>query len=226
MPPSDLPVQEAPATRQADIADLSREVESLKAKWERESEGFGAWIKKWGAIVGLLAGLIALPKGAYDLYSAMVNKPSTTVMRGLPITMSYDAANEKIFFWFNISIHNAGTADDTVSQIWATFRSPESSQFPAVSFDSSKFEIKEKGVKISLPFTIAKSTSRDLACAIESRLESKSIPDAQGNWVLEVAVEGQGQSSPITLKYGLFLIESDIAELKKSGIVLRFKNAD
>jgi hypothetical protein len=226
MPPPDVSSQESSQTPPVALADLSREIETLKAKWQQENEGFGAWIKKWGAIVGLMAGLIALPKGAYDLYGVMVNRPSTSAMRGLPITMSYDTTREKIRFSFNISVHNAGTADDTISQVWAKFRSPESSEMPPVAFDSSKFEIKEKGDKISLPFTIAKSTSRDLACTIESRLERKTIPNAQGNWVLEIKLEGENKNLPVVITYGLFLLNSEIAEMKRSGIDLHFKNAE
>jgi hypothetical protein len=233
MLPPDLSVPEASPPAQPDVVALAKDVETLKSKWEKENEGLGAWIKKWGAIIGLMAGLIALPKGAYDLYGVMVNKPSTTAMRGLPIVMRYEAATEKIYFSFNTSIHNTGTADDTISQVWATFRSPAStdtsptsSEIPAVTFDSSKFQISEKADKVPLPFTIAKNTSRDFAFAIESGLESKSIPNDQGMWVLEVAMEGQNRNTPITLRYSLFLPASDVDEMKKSGIVLRFKNAD
>jgi hypothetical protein len=235
MPESDPPTP-SPSTDRPDpvllpaasheIADLRKEVGDLKTKWKKENEGLIGWIKKWGAILGLFAGLIAVPKGAYDLYGLVVSKPNTSAMRGLPISMSYDASAETIRFSFNVSIHNSGNADDTITELWATFVSPESSGIPAVTFDSSKFIITDKNDTISLPFTIAKGVSRDLACKVESRLESKSIPDYSGNWSFKVDLKGQGRVSPITLQYHLFLPEDDIAELKRSGLVLKFMTAD
>jgi hypothetical protein len=209
-----------------EIADLRNEVGELKAKWKKENEGVIGWIKKWGAVIGLCAGLIAVPKGAYELYGVVVSKPNTSAMRGLPISMSYDATTETMRFSFNVSVHNSGNADDTITELWATFVSPESSGIPAVTFDSSKFIITDKNDNISLPFTIPKGISRDLAFKVESPLESKSIPDYPGNWAFMVKLNGQGQVSPITIQYHLFLPADDIAELKKSGLVLKFMNAD
>src|ERR1039458_9010961 len=108
----------------AQVAELAARVQSLEAKWKQENEGLTAWLKRWGAIIGLLAGAVALPKAGYDLYNAVVSKPHTTLVRGQPIVLRYDSAKEKIFFSFHLSVHNDGTADDTVSQMWATFKAP------------------------------------------------------------------------------------------------------
>jgi hypothetical protein len=208
------------------LLELEAEVSDLKVKWNENNAGAMGWVKKWGAVVGLLAGVVSIPKASYELYQSMVSVPHTTAMRGIPLTLAYDPVRQAIDFSFHLSIHNDGTADDTISEMWATFRPPADSQSFDVSFDSSKFQLTDKTDRISLPFTVQKGGSRDLLCEIVSPLESKTIPEKEGSWTLNVELHGQRKGSvpATTVNYIVWLSATDVAEMKTSGIRLSFVN--
>jgi hypothetical protein len=50
---------------------LKSDVQALN----KENRGFVGWVKKWGAFVGLLAGLVAIPKALFDFYTVIVTQP-------------------------------------------------------------------------------------------------------------------------------------------------------
>ena len=118
------------------VASLSSEIATLKAQWAKENSGLMGWVKKWGAIVGLAAGIIAVPKAAFDLYMALVTRPETSVQRGPDLEIAYDPTEQKIILKFSFSILNSGTADDTINELWATLAPPAPAS--SVSFDTSK----------------------------------------------------------------------------------------
>ena len=202
----------------SDIEQLKSDIQALK----KENQGFAGWIKKWGPFVGLLAGVFAIAKISYDFYTATITRPQSSPIRGMPINFAYNPKAAKIKLTFNFSVRNTGTADDTIGELWATLTP---AGYPTlVSFDSSKFHIIERGQDIPLPFTIAKGTTRDFQCVVESSLDAQAIPNVSGDWIVDVTITGQRRNAVMNMKYQLPIISDDIDEMKKSAVALNFLN--
>jgi hypothetical protein len=201
-----------------DIERLKSEIEHLK----QENQGVSGWIKKWGGILGLLAGLITIPKTGVELYRIVITKPHSSAVRGAEINADYDPKAERIRLSFNFSVLNAGNADDTIRELWGTLTPPGYS-LPLVSFDSSKFHITEKNQNIDLPFSIAKSTSRDFHCELESSLAPTTIGRVSGEWMVDITITGQDHA-PMKISYGLPITSDDLDEMNRSEVKLQFLN--
>ena len=145
-------------------------------------------------------------------------------MKGLPLVLQYDAVKQQVVFDFAATLHNIGTADDIFTEPWAELTPPTSSGKPIVTFDSSKFEIKEKNDTILTPFSVAKSGFRDLHFRILSELDRQSIPEDQGDWVLDVTAQTGRKATPLHLHYVFCMTSADVVEMKLQGIQLRFNN--
>ena len=93
-----------------------------------------------------------------------------------------------------------------------------------VSFDTSKFHVTDKGQEITIPFSIAKGTSRDLHCVVESPLEKESIPNKAGQWVVAVRLVGRKRDIPMDFQYKILIFPQDIADLKATKQTFKFLN--
>jgi hypothetical protein len=207
------------ATIEDAVKTLEIEVEKLK----KANEGVTGWLKKWGAIIGFIAAFFALPKGVIDLYSSVLSHPKTSVMRGERFDLEYDPGAQRMKATFNFSTVNAGTEDDTITELWATLRAPGSSS-DLVSFDTSKFHVTDKGQEITIPFSIAKGTSRDFHCVVESSLDKESIPNKGGQWLFDVRLGGRKRSIPMDFQYKILIFPQYIAELKATKQTFKFLN--
>ena len=211
------------------LSILEIEVEKLKTlqndveKLKKDNEGITGWLKKWGPIIGFIAALFAVPKGVIDLYSSIVSHPKTSVMRGGSFNLEYDPAIQRMKATFNFSTLNAGTEDDTINELWATLRAPGSSS-NLVSFDTSKFHVTDKGQEITIPFSIAKGTSRDFHSVVESPLEKESIPNKGGQWIFSVRLMGRNRNAPMDFQYKIWMSSEDVAELKAIKQTFKFLN--
>lgn len=211
------------------LTTLEIEVEKLKTlgseveKLKKENEGVTGWLKKWGAIIGFVAALFAVPKGVMDLYGSIVSHPKTSVMRGGRFDVEYDPGPQKMKATFNFSTLNVGTEDDTISELWATLRAPGFSS-DLVSFDTSKFHVTDKGQEITIPFSIAKGSSRDFHCVVESPLEKEGIPNKGGLWVFTIRLVGRNRNVPMDIQYKVWMSQEDVAELKATKQTFKFLN--
>lgn len=217
--PSSTEGQTTPEAVALDVQQLKSEIQALK----KENQGFIGWARRWGSIVGLIAGLVAIPNAVMQLYTVIFTHPRTSAVHGPSLNVSYDPAAGKIKLAFNFSVHNNGTADDTIRELWATLTPPTYSS-PLVSFDSSKFHILEKGQEIPVPFTIAKATARDFQCVLEAPLEANTLPNIRGDWIAEITMTGQKRDAPMKMRYELPFVSKDIDEMKKSAGTLNFLN--
>jgi hypothetical protein len=202
-----------------DVQQLKSEIQALK----KENQGFIGWARRWGSIVGLIAGLVAIPNAIVQLYIAVFTHPRTSAARGPSLSIGYDPTAGKIKLAFNFVVSNSGTADDTIKEMWGSLTPPTYSS-PLVSFDSSKFHIVEKGQDIPVPFTVAKATSREFQCVLEAPLEANTLPHMRGDWIAEITLAGQKKDAPMKLRYELPIVSKDIDQMKKSSQTLNFLN--
>jgi hypothetical protein len=110
-----------------------------------------------------------------------------------------------------------------INELWATLRAPGSSS-SLVSFDASKFHVTDKSQEITIPFSIAKGTSRDLHCVVESPLDKESIPNMRGDWTFAVRLVGRNRNAPMDFQYKIWMSSEDVAELKTIKQTFKFMN--
>src|SRR6266853_6536980 len=91
------PTQEAtgpqgnPAQTKQEITDLQTKIAALGSDVEKLKKSDSSLFKKVAVILGVIGGLIAIPKGVMDSVSAIHQKPRTTVDWGQPLSIHYDA---------------------------------------------------------------------------------------------------------------------------------------
>lgn len=98
-----------PEVPSATIASLARRVEIL----EKDA---GSWFKRLGIIVGIVGGLVAVPKGVYDLWSAFATpSPKTAAQWGESVTIAQDP-QKYLVLSSEVTLSNQGLGQDGVAK--------------------------------------------------------------------------------------------------------------
>lgn len=91
------PTSEAAAAGSASTADLLEKIGNLNARLERAQTEIQdlqtsdrSWVKKAGLVIGVLAGLVAIPRTVKENWQALYNPPRTTIEWGKPLDLRYD----------------------------------------------------------------------------------------------------------------------------------------
>jgi hypothetical protein len=199
------------------LSEIDRAVTNLESQWAAEKAGLSGFVKKWGAILGLLAAIVTLPKSMVDGYNSLVTSANTTITKGVPITIAYDAARSTLRLTYSFALVNDGTADDVIEDAWATLTPPKTDKATAISFPRSTFTMTERGQPISVPFVIAKSSSHDVRCSIEAQADAATIPELGGDWTFKTELKHRRKGKPLIAGYVLFAPSTYIQDLKKPG---------
>jgi hypothetical protein len=126
-----------------DINELERKVDELEKKLasvgidlDQVKKSEGSLFKKIAVILGVVGGLIAIPKGVIDSVSAIRQRPRTTMDWGAPLTIHYDAKARLLRLGFPLALNNQGNADDTLERLTADIRTvPDKSRFSVAISD-------------------------------------------------------------------------------------------
>jgi hypothetical protein len=169
-----------------DLTDVLQRLRRLEA----DANGFWAWIKKWGGFVGLIAGLIGIPKGIFDGAAAAWPHPKTSILLRYPLQVSFAPDTQEFAIAFDFSIRNEGTKDDRalISSSSAELTPPPET-YPPLRFRPEEIAITE--VDTQKPFQyvdINKGSSRYLHCKLTAHL--KDIPTKEGRWALTLRLGG------------------------------------
>jgi hypothetical protein len=186
--------------------------EDKLVKLDAESRGFWGWVRKWGALLALLVGLIGIPKAAVDAWSSLWVHANTSILEGYPIDLFFDLNSQRLSLSTSFTLRNAGTADDVIRSSWAKLIPPRG---PELNFESANTILMEKNVPLGMPFTVIKAGSRDLTCQLGVQVKPEEIPRESGVWKLMIELTGVGK--PVRQAYHFYLTSQTVEDLSVHG---------
>jgi hypothetical protein len=201
------------------VANRVRDIDNRVSRLESDTRGFWGWTKKWGSFVGLLAGLLGIPKASIDMWSSLSVHPKASIVAAYPLTITYDLQSHRLSITFPFTIQNAGTADEVIKSSWARLVPPKG---PQLDFESAGVAITDKGVPIAIPFTINKASSRDLGCMLSVEVKPNEVPRETGKWTL--SVEFTGTEKMILQTFRFFTTAATLSDLTTGGGSIKLVN--
>ena len=137
-----------------DWDDLARKVTAL----EEAEKGF--W-RRAGMVLGILAGLVAIPKASYDLWTFIHPRPNVKLSWRNDGALAYDPSEKHLTLVYNLSISNAdGTAEDRIN-------SGSVKLLPGgyvIGTPFIKFGVGQQ--KVGIPVTIGKGEYKDVSVSV------------------------------------------------------------
>jgi hypothetical protein len=184
--------------------DLEKRIQAL------EKSDKSAW-KKAGLILGIVAGLIAIPKGIYEAWILLFPSPKIELTWIDDVDLKYEG--QKIDLVYNLSISNAkGTAEDRITSASITLQAPQSEPYtvgtPYIYFQSNQ-------QKMKIPLTIGKGESKDVELHVSFiPAFAKYALAKPGTRETEVSfsLQSRPRDKPISKKF--CLLEMDSEDLK------------
>ena len=157
----------SPPTPPAGVASSISTVEvletigNLKARLERAEKEIQelqtsdrSWVKKAGLVVGVLAGLVAIPKTVKENLQAWYDPPRTSIEWGKPLDVGYDVHNRVLRLDFPILANNDSATNDSIKEISATLFSDSDPTVKVFVGDSDVQVSDNQGKSILQPIPI------------------------------------------------------------------------
>lgn len=196
------------------IESLKGEIDQLKQQQERESHEFWGRTKRWGLVIALIGGLIAISRGIYDSSVQLWGEPKTDVSGGDSLDLIVDPTAETVTFSLEALITNEGKKDDVISQLTGKVlneSSPSGNYLPLARTDFNCFS---QGVRLLTRFSVRKDVPLPVNCSIVAMVSNASrepFLDA-GNYHLKINLLGRNQKE-YHLDYCFQLSEKDLQEI-------------
>ena len=160
--------------------------------------------KRLGMILGILGGLIAIPKGVHDAWESYFPAPSVQLSWRDDVTYTYDPAKNSVYIIYYLSISNAkGTAEDRIKSASISLQAREQS-LGVVGTPDIHFKTADQPSMSFLPVTILKGESKDVAlyASLTPRLANATLPGTRETEV-SFSMESKGIKSPLLKKFCL-----------------------
>jgi hypothetical protein len=167
------------------VERLRLEVEAIKRRQEAESKGFFGWTKKWGGVLGLVALLFSVPKGAIDLYSAVRNlnrRPDTQIYQAAYVGWSYEPSQKLLSLNFPLTAINRGDEEDLLVTINARIETASPTPRTLAEFDYTDFRCSEteQPQPLPMPLRIGVQESFSKKCSLSAQLSDESARIFEG----------------------------------------------
>jgi hypothetical protein len=177
---SDSPNPAQSSSAANEIHALRHEVSKLRTEIHgKRKEEPASRAKKWEVWLTIITALVALPRGAYDLYHFLWNEPATEISRGDSLRMSYFPAKQLVKFAFDLSADNVGSADDSLEVTGNLINEGDQSS-GSLPFSSIDLECRSQATKLSLPLIVRINTPISASCNLSSDLiASNPVPFKQ-----------------------------------------------
>lgn len=125
------------------LADLTKRVQAL----EKGDKGF--W-KRVVVLVGVLGGLIALPRGIKDLQALLFPRPKIEFSWQPTVNLAYDNKNNTLKLIYRLAISNSeGTAEDRIQSASVDFKVAGQETLP-IGAPNYGFQVNQQDVGSSL----------------------------------------------------------------------------
>jgi hypothetical protein len=156
----------AEETNSVSTADLLERIGSLNAKLDAAQKDIQdlqtsdrSWVKKAGLVIGVLAGLVAIPKTVKENVEAWYDPPRTTIEWGKPLDLQYDEHDRTLQMGFPILANNDGSTNDVIQEISATLVS-DHGQVPAAHVGD--VQASDEGKSVLQPIPVISRVPRSL----------------------------------------------------------------
>jgi hypothetical protein len=191
----------------ASTADLLERIGSLNAKLESAQKDIQdlqtsdrSWVKKAGLVIGVMAGLVAIPKTVKENVEAWYDPPRTSIEWGKPLDLTYDVHDHVLRLAFPVLANNEGSTNDSIQEISATLVSDKdrSSSFPV---GDSDVQVSDQGKSILQPIPIQSRVPRSLmvSLSVNSPFSEQAL-GFEGKRIVEVVFKTHSGKS-ISQKY-------------------------
>ena len=175
-----------------DIGALEQRVEALKQEVSLLKEDGKSWVKKWGAYLGILASIVAVPRAAVEAWNSIYQHPKFTVNQPVPLTIFYDAPKRVVTFSFPLYTSNYGTRAGDIRRATAHLSSKVATPQDLYTNESDFQFADDNNHPVPFPFQVPISTSKSLISSVEFRGRVLTT----GAHRLEVTLKG-GPSDPL-----------------------------
>lgn len=195
----------------AKFSDWDKRIQAL------EKSDKSVW-RKAGTILGILAGLIAIPKALYEAWIILFPAPRVEMMWIDDVDLRYDSQTQRVEIVYSLSISNAkGTAEDRITSASITLEAPQAEPYtvgtPYIYFQASQ-------QKLKIPLTIGKGESKDLELHVSFIPEfAKYALDKPGARATKVSFSLQSRSrdKPVSRKFCLLNMDSEDLKAVMAG---------
>lgn len=143
------------------VGNLSARLDRAQQEIERLQTSDRSWVKKTGLIIGVLAGIVAIPKTVTETVKAMYHPARTSVEWGKPLDMRYDMHDHVLQLNFPVLANNEGESSDSIEEISAKMW-PELDPKNFVLLANSDVQIWEQGKSVPQPIPIQFQAPRSL----------------------------------------------------------------
>jgi hypothetical protein len=131
--------------------------------------------KNVGIIIGLVGGLISIPKSAIEGWRTIFGKPELEVWRSAPVSLTYDPKHGSLQCSFGVLLHNTGNRAEVINTLSAYFGLPDDPS-RRVAFSGNDITLKEGANEIPKVLPIEQNMAKTLTCEINVAL-SDSMRD-------------------------------------------------
>jgi hypothetical protein len=129
-----------------------------------------------GIIIGVIGGLISIPKGLVEAYQTIFKKPKLVIERSAPVSIMYDPRRKIITFSCGLILENKGNDSEAIEKCAAYFGVPGDIPGRAV-FDDSEVTFKDSGNTLAKVVVIPKDGGivRIQTCEITSEVTKEVL---------------------------------------------------
>jgi hypothetical protein len=166
---------------------------SSRKRWKR----FGDRIGIIDGAVGLIAGLVTIPKSTKDTVDALYARPEISVHPNSEIPTTYDPKQKTLSLTWVILIKNDGEASDVIDSCTA-YLGVSKDEANRLIFDDANIELKDGAAEKSVPFSVKKRDDRTITFTLTTDVTAK---------LLNLLSQGAGQREVVislASKYGTY----------------------
>lgn len=157
-------------------------------------------------IIGLIGGLISIPKSAIEAWQAIFPRPKLELWKSQPVTLAYESGKHLLTCSFGILLQNSGNEAEVIKVVQAHLDIPDD-PLKSVKFSEGLISLKESQNEISNVLSVEQNTSRTLTCEIRAALSEPLDSDqihallTQDNTSRELVIELAGESRRYSAKF-------------------------
>ena len=197
------PASDEPQGAVRELSGLEVKVSTLEGEVQKLRNEGKSWAKRVGVILGVLGGLIAVPKGINDAWNVIHASPKTSISWGQPIRLSFDPGTSILTFTFNLTATNDGSLSDHVDSASVELKLPQ-----AQSIFLSEGDVQMSGATI--PFALAPNQPKDIVVSVQvSRALSAMALREPGSRVLDFSLVLGGRRQTLSQKYCIPPFDAD-----------------
>lgn len=147
------------------------EIDKLKQQLDRERKGVAGLARRWGAVVALVVGIVAVPRGFVDVYYLAFGRPHTVLVQAKNLRVSYDSGERRVGLGFSFTLVNDGQKGDVIGEPRARLQIASLSTIATVDLPISNLDCSSQGAPMMAPFIVPVNSHVPLQCSFFADFE-------------------------------------------------------